>query len=408
MATKTKQVSKPRINAANGNKTSAKAQRREEFTEQHKSARMLGEVVTWNTGGTAHIHADIVQALKDASLDDKVARELLPRHAFSRAAKKLTEERVIDVLRDEKDTITFQFTKRVIESDEWSYKKETLLKLDKTSGKITCDIPALEAKAQQELDRAMEVRTSADITKMIQKLFDAEADLFPIRDQGGVYFVPDQYVGFTAKVETFVQKIGGRINRFPVPANTAQGDRSVSDAIVNGLSLVIADHEEAVEGFGLDTRHDTIARQAEKIKQTRVKVEAYAQYLQDKKDELLESVEKANVALRARVQRLTEERAKSPATMTSEGGRQVIFGWAATAVIRWMGRQLWGFKQARKVLDKFGAKDSISDATIRAQLQGGRDENNPRGEPAKLTPEQEEQLTKALVEGEESQDDEAE
>jgi len=398
MSKRTKQVSKPRINAGNVNPTSTKNQRKQEFVQAHAGLRLLGEVVTWNTGASTHNHAGVVQALKDAGLNEKVARELLPRHAFSRAAKKLSEDRVIDVLRDEKDVITFQFTKRVMESDEWKYSRETLLRLDKVTGRITCDVPELEAKAQQELDRAMELRTSADITKMIQKLFDAEADLFPIREQGGVYFVPQQFAGFTDKIQNFLTKLTGRVSRFPVPADTKTGDRSVADAIVNGLSMVIAEHEEAVAAFGLDTRHDTIARQAEKIKATRVKVEAYAEYLNEQREELLKAVDQANQSLKERVQKLTEDRANAPATAQGEGGtKAVIFSYAATAVIRWMGRQGWKFQQARKVLEQFGA-GHISDATVRCQLQGGRDLDNPRGEPAALTDDQAKALNDALAE----------
>lgn len=389
---KRKSVSKPRINAADSNQQSEKTQRREEFVRENTGFRLLGEIITWRVGMGGVKHVDLVQALKDAGLNEKVARELLPRHAFTRAARKLSEDRVIDPVNENDDSIRFQFTKRFMEENEWKYTTECYLELDKQLGKVTCKTnPDLEAKAQQLLDEAMENRTTADVSKIIQKLFDAEADLFPIRDQGGVYFVPDQFSGFTEKIETFLGKLGGRVSRFPVPADTKQGDKSVQEAILDGLAQIIHDHEEAVNEFGLDTRHDTITRQAERIKQTRVKVEAYANYLQERKEELLQSIDSANNRLTQRVQELTEERAKAPVVQTEGGAnRAYLFSYSVTAVLRWMGKREWKFKAAKKVLDYFVGAGKISDATIRAQLLGGR--NGERGEIPELTEEQAKRL----------------
>ena len=363
------------------------------FAQQHAGVRLLGEVVSWSSGTQTHKHQNVVAALQAASLNEKVARELLPRHAFSRACKKLSDNRVIDVVQDDHDTIRFQFTQRYIEEGagekEWQYKKECYLALDKQMGRVSCTAnKELEQHAQNLLDAAMEERTTADISKMIQRLFDAEADLFPIREQGGVYFVPDRFAAFTDKVESFLRGLGGRVSRFPVPADTRQGDQSVQDAILNGLAGVIHDHEEAVAAFGTDTRPDTLDRAAKKIRDTRTKIEAYAEYLKDKQAELLEAVELANTHLTNKVKMLTEQRAANPTTETEGGTRGYIFGYSVTAVIRWCGKNGWSFKQTRRAVDHYTGGGKISDATIRAQLLGGRQPDMPRGEPAPLNEEQ--------------------
>lgn len=367
---------------ARGLKKNEKTATREEFVRQVASMKLLGEIITWSAGEGTHLYKDVTQALKDAGLDDKAAREILPRHAFTRACKTLTEQRVIDKVRESGDNITFQLTQRQMSGDEWKYAKEAVLRLNKTTGKITCEAkPALEAAAQKELDRCIEARSSSDITKIIQRLFENEADLFPIRDQGGVYFVPQAYAGFTSKVENFIGKLRGRVNRFPVPANTSQGDKSVQDAIVNGLQLIVKDHEEAVAGFGLETRHDTIERAAERINATRVKIEAYAEYLKDKQDELKSAIEEANKKLLARVKVLTAEREALPPEAQTRGA---IFGLSVVSVIRWMSVQNWTFEEAKHAVEKLLTGQRISESTIRAQLAGGES----RGDVAKLTKEQ--------------------
>lgn len=371
----------------------AKTGKREEFVRDHKDLRLLGEVITWQVKTDSVKHNDVVNALVDAGLDDKLAREMLPKHAFTRAAKKLTEDRVIDVLRDEADTVTFQFTKRALRGDEWKYEKETLLVLDKVTGKIKCDNDDLRKFAQGELDRCIEARTASDVTKIVQKLFGKEADLFPLRDQGGVYFVPNEHVGFTEKVGTFLDKLGGRLLRFPVPRDTRQGDQAVQDAVAGGLQELVAEHERAIADFDLSVRPDTFVRVADRIHQTRVKVEAYASYLDEKREELLAAVDEAKRKLKLRVDELTATRAANPQLATNGGGnRGFICGFSVTAVIRWMGRNGWAFADVRRVVDSYVGDGIIADGTLRCQIAGGRctdpESSAFRGEPAPLTDEQ--------------------
>ena len=57
--------------------------------------RLLGEIITWNCSGVSLQYTDLIDALKSADLNERVARELAPRHAFARACKKLQQARII-------------------------------------------------------------------------------------------------------------------------------------------------------------------------------------------------------------------------------------------------------------------------------------------------------------------------
>lgn len=297
-------------------RTSSAATRQEqarvEYARETDSMKLLGEIITWHAGEATHVHGTVIAALKSVGLDEKVARELLPRHAFSRACKRLSEERIIDQLRDGTDTIDFQFTKRHLAStsgtDEWRYDKEAVVTLNKQTGKVSCPDAGLQTMAQAELDRCIEARTPGDVTRIIQKLFEREADLFSIREQGGAYFVPAEHDAFNNRIEAFLNTLGGRVSRFPVPAGTKQGDASVETVMATGLHGVIEEHAKAVETFGEDTRQDTLERHAQRIQQTRVKLQAYAHYLGEKRDELVQALEEANKKLAARVNEITKLR----------------------------------------------------------------------------------------------------
>src|SRR5262245_58507112 len=90
---------------------------------------LLGEIITWSCSGVTVKHLDLVTALRDSGLDESVARELAPRHAFSRACKKLSEARIIRQVADDETTIQFQFTAEHKEGDRFAYDLETMLTL---------------------------------------------------------------------------------------------------------------------------------------------------------------------------------------------------------------------------------------------------------------------------------------
>jgi hypothetical protein len=271
--------------------------------------RLLGEVISWTCSGVAVTHPALLAALVDAGLDPGVARELAPKHAFTRACKRLCDRRIIRQVAEDEATVKFQFTAESRDGDRFEYTLETLLTLDKKTGTVTCDLPGLATLAQEELDRAIDARSGADVTRVIQKLFDRHADLFPVRPQGGVYFVPERHAGFVDKVQAMLGRLNGQILRFPVPAGTVEGDRSVKDAVAAGLAALVEEHRRAVAQFGEDTRGDTLARAAEKIRATQFKVQAYAEYLLDEKGKL----DRGLAAARDELQRKVEQLAGEPA-----------------------------------------------------------------------------------------------
>jgi hypothetical protein len=267
---------------------------------------MLGEIITWKIQGVAISHADLLSGLMASDLDCDVAKELAPRNAFARACSKLNNERIIRKVAEDHSTISFQFTREALEEGKFSYHFESLLFLDKHSGNITSENLELEQLAKEEFGRCLESRTANDVTRLVQRLFERHADLFSIRDQGGVYFVPEVHHDFIAKVERFVRNIGGSLQRFPIPAGSPQGDRAVQEAVAHGLQAIIDEHLQAVQKFGEDTRPDTLRRAEEKVRATKMKIEGYSFYLDKKREDLEASLQQASELLRSRMSFLIE------------------------------------------------------------------------------------------------------
>ena len=152
--------------------------------------KLLGEVITWNASGISIRHLGLIEALRDAGLDESIARELAPRHAFSRACKRLSEARIIRHVSEDANSITFQFTRESRATDGYEYTLEARLSLEKATGKVTCDLPGLATLAQEELDRCVAARTGSDVTRVIQRLFERQADLFPVPSNGPLVLRP--------------------------------------------------------------------------------------------------------------------------------------------------------------------------------------------------------------------------
>jgi hypothetical protein len=270
--------------------------------------RLLGEILTWSCSGVSIKHRDLVAALRDSDLDESVARELAPRHAFARACKRLSERRIIRQVAEDEHTIRFQFTEETREGDRYRYELETVLTLEKATGKVRCDLPGLAALAQEHLDDCLAARNGSDVTRCIQRLFERNADLFPIREKGGCYFVPHEHADFVDRIASLVGRLNGSLRRFPVPAGTPHGDRSVQEAVAGGLESLIVEHLGAIAGFGEDTRPSTLERAAQRIRQTRLKLEGYSEYLAEQRGRLEKRLAEASERLRQKVEELAAGR----------------------------------------------------------------------------------------------------
>lgn len=259
----------------------------------------LGEIIAWQSAGTSH--TDLVAALKAAGLDEKLARDLLPRHAFSRACRKLSDERIIRVVGEDKDSIQFQFTRESKVGHEYQYNLEAMLKLWKADGDISGSHAGLCVEARDAFNAAMAARTASDVSTIVQRVLTNESDLFAIRPQGGCYFVPQRASYLIDKCQQFLGGIGGTMVRFAVSQGNPETERSVKVSIAAGLQAMIEEHQADVDAFGVDTRPDTIKRAAEKIRTSRFKVDAYAALLGEAKEKLESSLKAAAAKLRAKV-----------------------------------------------------------------------------------------------------------
>ena len=266
-----------------------------------KQTKLLGEVISWNCNKACVSQVDLVKAMESLELPTSLLPDLPVQAAFRRACKALGQKRLIRALEEDGESITFQFTLEKRDGEFFIYQTEAKLTVAKDSGIVSCDMQELSDAVQKELDAELSQRRGTDIGKILVKLIDQNGGLFPIRPQGGCYFIAQEHLTFLEKLEGFANKVGCKIMRFPVPAGTQKGDRSAKDAIANGLASVVQEYLASIEQFGADTRQATFEKAASQIQQARFKVEAYAGYLAGEQARLEALLDEAAEKLRGKV-----------------------------------------------------------------------------------------------------------
>lgn len=281
------------------------------FPSADAAAPIHGWIVSWELDGIKIPFSVLRDALADSGLDPAFARAILPGNAFRRAARELSENRIIRMLDQDESGLRFQFTAETSSADRIEYHLETVMSLDATTGEISSDRDDLNVRAKDAFDRAVATRTTSDVTAVIQRLFNdkkkASLDLIPINKRG-VYFVRKEEAAFCDKIEAFVGRLGGLFTRLPIAAGSPAGDRTIKAATANKMADLIGELEDATAAFGAETTERAMKGQAERVKLIRFKLESYKTYLDDEKEKLEASLKGATASLRAKIIEIGRQR----------------------------------------------------------------------------------------------------
>ena len=274
---------------------------REDLVRYAKGMELLGEIVSWNCSKVSISQTALEDALKSADLTTHVTPELPFQTAFNRACKNLGQKHLIRKLEEDSEFLYFQFTREAREGEYFTYSTEGKLTLSKESGKVACTVPELGQAVQVELDKELPLRKGADVSKLLLKLLEHEAGLFPVRPQGGCYLVMKEHSSFLDSLESFTGSVGGCLLRYPIPSGTRSGDQSVKLTIASALSALINEYSNSIDNFGSDTKPSTLEKAADHIRVARFKVESYSAYLEDERSKLDDLLVAASERLKEKV-----------------------------------------------------------------------------------------------------------
>ena len=265
---------------------------------------LSGEVIAWDMKGAKKVSfQDIQAALALSGLDEKYAKDMRPRQAFTRACKELSDKRVIRITDQCDKEVRFQFNKENQTAGMFEFPYECQIVLSKVTGKVDCpSYPELEEQIQNLIHRHLQERTPADVSKIVQAIFDDNGDLFPVVPAKGVaYVVPIAHKELCDKVETFLDAMGGRLCRYPVPKAES---KSFSETIQQGFENLLDELDEATRNLSDKTRESTANKHLAEFQTVKYKMALYAEHLEARKAELLDRVECAEADAKNAVEKL--------------------------------------------------------------------------------------------------------
>lgn len=230
------------------------------------SSLTLGTIASWISPKDQSAVVAVWNALRNAGLDPAIMKEMSPIVAFNRAMKDMSKQRIIRRVERKKNIERFQFTREFLDSGELRYTKECDVVLDKATGAVTSENLEIQNAAQKLLNDHRAVRDSADITRMIQRIFKlSKGDLVPIRQQGGCYFVPESNTAILTQVRAVLKELKGELREWSISGASPETRATVAVDMSQYMFGLIDDLEAKCGTINEETRPDVLERRFEEI-----------------------------------------------------------------------------------------------------------------------------------------------
>lgn len=259
----------------------------------------IGFIVSWHVPATIQL-ADLRTGLVRAGLAaDALAPDLQPRSLVSRAAgmiAKAGSSKDVKHLARPVASMKRQITREHATDDSLDYTKEASIEYDDSLRRLTS-----REISNSTLDDAAktvdQTRTASDVTRVLQRIVEnAGADLIPVREQGGAYFLPAGS-GVIAQMATVLDAIGGTLAQFACTIGHGS-DSSVANVITDYMLKQIGELKAAVDELNeAGIRADVKARRLERVAELRERIRAYTTLIGVQEATLTNALNVAETAL---------------------------------------------------------------------------------------------------------------
>ena len=202
------------------------------FNAEHEE--FLGVATWWTIYQGSVILGQVENALRAEGLATDLVKEPSPKKAFSRAAKKLDKDHrnvfarkirdgadraVVGIVRESADAV----------AETLDYDQQVTAHLNKESGTLTTYQPkdgnggdAVAKEFQESFDEFRQVLTDADLRLMVREVI-RRAGGVPLRQSGGIYFIPKSEVGTMVRVDGVLRRLGlGQMYFMRVPDGVSE------------------------------------------------------------------------------------------------------------------------------------------------------------------------------------------
>jgi hypothetical protein len=290
-------------------------------TEDNMSALQEGCIVTW-TSPKSISFATVRTALTLNGFDEKLAKDMAPRSAFARAAKQLDDDRIIRKVQETETELEFQFTKEYLSQGKLEYDREFSMFLSKANGTVRCENTEMQAEAQRLVDHHLATREASDVTRLIQKIFEAEkGDLIPVRSQGGCYFVPPSHSDLVRRINDLLVAIGGSLGVWEISMKSEAPAAAVEGATLTHMLSEIDQFRETLATVDQESKPSVVQRRLHSIALFRQKLLSYAPLLRGIQAEVDDAINYVESVLNQKVTGSFDEAPEVTSEITSCGSQ---------------------------------------------------------------------------------------
>lgn len=283
-----------------------------QITESAKDYPVIGHMVWWSLRKVVLHQQTFAEHLRTCGFSDSFARTHNYRTAFIRALREMERGRVIRKIDETESLIRYQFTaesKTDTGADsELAYTKETIIVINKFiyhenqdfSAAIVMGDPDIKTRVVDLFNQAITEYNSGDLSRYIQRIFETQADLVSLRDQGSLYFVPIGFHDVLLRVKQLCELIGG-IQFEVVPMLDVESARTiVSSAIDDETSdsfIKLAAEIEVALRSDKEITTAWASNRIDKVRALKSRVEMYLSVLGEKANPMLNNLDSLEEAI---------------------------------------------------------------------------------------------------------------
>jgi hypothetical protein len=272
----------------------------------------LGAIVTWDLQGTRITPADLRAVLAAEGLTAEAAAvpDLDPRNAVKRAAREWAQGRGnaaryrAEVVREDAGSVQVGILRHErVSQDEVRWVQVDTLTCDLSTGAWTAAVGLPEGADLIALatERATYLDHSYVRPELLQRKMDAWK-AFPLRRQGGAYFIPAAFDGELQALQRVVGKLGDSALSCYHLAPTTQTTQAVHEGAREHAGATIRTLRAKITGWqerAGTVRSDAVAHMLEELRTLRGDVQFYSDSLQVAMDDMLADLDAAVADARA-------------------------------------------------------------------------------------------------------------
>lgn len=207
--------------------------------------KILGETIWWRIKNVVIARDDLLALLDKHGLDKGyVPKAIRVRSAVLRTLDALAEDGLLERIIEDPEFTVFQWSDRNVDKDREraEYREKVVFKYWKKEARLEASEPLLQTVVDALMIKYGEAFLTQDVRGALTNLLYSKHGMaFSLKEEGGIYFVPDEHRDFVDRLQALIKDLGPQCNlrRLAIP-NTPESQEEVGASYVDSFMRDIA------------------------------------------------------------------------------------------------------------------------------------------------------------------------